>query len=86
MEPSNILKRIIQEGGSCCWANPSICLKCPMSRLKQKDDGSYMSCIEALNIQELTEEQADAKYQEIAERILLDESIENILGEESDGS
>lgn len=57
-----------------------------MSRLKQKDDGSYMSCIEALNIQELTEEQADAKYQEIAERILLDESIENILGEESDGS
>ncbi len=81
-----ILNKIIEEDGSCTlWASPAICAKCPLSKLKQKADGTYLSCVEALNVDNLTEEEADAKYKEVASRILLDEAIDDLLGE-SDGS
>lgn len=67
------------ENGSCCWATPSVCQQCPMSSLKQKENGSDMSCIEALGIEDLSEEEADKKYKEVAERLLLDEAIDSIL-------
>jgi hypothetical protein len=82
----NILKKIVDSEGSCTnWAKPSICSQCPLSKLRKKPDGSYLSCIEALGIQEMTEEEADVRYKDVATRILLDEAIEDILGE-SDGS
>jgi hypothetical protein len=79
---SSILKKIIEADGSCTkWANPSICNECPLSKLKQKEDGHYLSCVEALGVSDMTEEEADARYKEIAARILLEEVIEEILGE-----
>lgn len=81
-----ILNKIIENDGSCTqWASPSVCKQCPLSKLRKKDDGTYLSCVEALGIEEMTEEQADARYKEVAERLLLDEAIDEILGE-PDGS
>lgn len=78
-DKSSILKKIIEEEGNCCWSKPSICAACPMSKLRQKPDGSWMSCVEAVGVQDLTEEQADAKYLEIATRLLVDEAIDDLL-------
>lgn len=82
MKETDILKRIIQEDGSCTWSKPSICKDCPMSKWKQKANGDYYTCIEALGTQEMTEEDADARYKEVAERLLLDETLDSILGED----
>lgn len=80
-----ILNKIIENEGSCTqWAGPAVCRQCPMSKLRKKEDGTYLSCVEALGIENMTEEEADARYKEVAERILLDEAIDKILGE-SDG-
>jgi hypothetical protein len=81
-----ILEKIIENEGSCTqWASPSVCKQCPLSKLRKKDDGTYLSCVEALGVQDMTEEEADARYKDVASRILLDETIDNILGE-VDGS
>lgn len=80
MDKSSILNKIIEEGGNCCWSKPNICAACPLGKLKKKSDGTWMSCVEAVGIEDLSEEEADAKYLEIASRILVDESIEDILG------
>lgn len=77
-----ILNRIIESDGSCTsWANKDVCAQCPLSKLRKKEDGTYLSCIEALGAQDMTEEEADARYKEVASRILLDEAIDEILGE-----
>lgn len=77
-----ILHKIIENDGSCTqWAKPSVCRECPLSKLRKKEDGTYLSCVEALGVENMTEEEADAKYKEVASRILLDEAIDEILGE-----
>jgi hypothetical protein len=82
MDNMNILTKIIENDGSCTkWATPSICELCPLSKLKKREDGRFLSCIEALNVQDMSEEEADAKYKEVAGRMLLDEAIDEILGE-----
>jgi hypothetical protein len=79
---NSILNKIISADGSCTqWASPSVCQQCPLSKLRKKPNGTYLSCIEALGVQNMTEEEADAKYKEVAARILLDEAIDEILGE-----
>lgn len=79
---NNILSKIIEEEGSCTkWATPSVCRECPLSKLRQKSDKSFLSCIEALGVQEMSEEDADARYKDVAIRILLDEAVDEILGE-----
>lgn len=81
-----ILSKIIENEGSCTsWANKDICKLCPLSMLKKKEDGTYLSCIEALGAQNMSEEEADARYKEVASRLLLDEEVDEALGE-SDGS
>jgi hypothetical protein len=81
-----ILHKIIENEGSCTqWASPSVCRQCPLSKLRKKEDGTYLSCVEALGVDNMTEEEADARYKEVASRILLDEAIDEILGE-PDGS
>lgn len=81
----DILNKIVENDGSCTqWASPSVCKQCPLSKLRQKEDGTYLSCVEALGIENMTEEEADARYKEVASRILLDEAVDAILGE-SDG-
>jgi hypothetical protein len=79
---NNILSKIVESEGSCTsWASKSICALCPLSKFKRKSDGTPLSCIEALGAQNMTEEDADARYKEVAARILLDETIHEILGE-----
>jgi hypothetical protein len=85
MNGMDILKKIVEQEGNCCWSRPAICKLCPLSKLKTKPDGSLMSCIESLGVQDLTEEQADARYKDVAVRMLLDETIDQILGG-NDGS
>lgn len=79
MEGIDILERIIAEEGSCCWASPSVCRRCPLGQLTRSDDGTFMSCIEALNIDGLSEEEADARYKEAAASKLADLTINNII-------
>lgn len=82
MDNTDILNKIVESDGSCTsWAKPSICSKCPLSKLKKKSNGSYLSCIEALGVQELTEVEADAKYKEVATRILIDKEVDDLLKE-----
>lgn len=79
MKPVDILNKIIEENGNCCWSRPSICAVCPMSKLKQRPDGSWMNCVEALGAQNVSEEEADIKYKEMATKLLLDSSVEEML-------
>ena len=85
MEGKLILEKIITEEGNCCWAKPSICAKCPLGKLTRYDNGGFMSCVEALNIDGLSEEEADAKYKEAAIDKLADLTLEEII-EDDDGS
>lgn len=86
MDSMDILKKLVDSEGSCTlWAKPSICKVCPLSKLKKKSDGTYLSCVEALGVEDLSEEQADAKYKEVASRILIDKAVDDLLGE-PDGS
>jgi hypothetical protein len=79
MDKNEILQRIINEEGNCSWANRKTCAQCPLSRLMKRPDGNYYSCVEAVGAADLTEEQADAKYKEIATRLLMDEAIDELL-------
>lgn len=79
MNGIRILERIVAEEGSCSWATPSICLCCPLGRLVRSDSGDYMSCVEALNIDGLSEPEADAIYKKTASDKLLDIVIENAI-------
>lgn len=79
MDKKDILQKIIDENGNCCWSNPSICEQCPLSKLKKRPDGTYASCVEAVKIDGHTEEEADQRYKEIATRLLLDLNVEEFL-------
>lgn len=82
MDGTTILERIIQEEGSCTWAKPSICAKCPLGKLARDKDGGYMSCVEALHIDGLPEDQADARYLKAAQEKLADLAIDRLIEEE----
>lgn len=76
---NSILQKIVNEEGNCSWANSRVCAACPMSKLKKRPNGDYYSCVEAVGVNNMTEEEADAKYKEIAIRLLTDEAIEELL-------
>ena len=38
-----------------------------------------MSCIESIGVDNLTEEEADARYKEIAMRLLINEAVDDML-------
>lgn len=82
-----ILERIINEGGSCTWSSRHVCVLCPMSRLKKHESGAYMSCIEAVGAHEMSEEEADKRYREVAIALLMDVEVDSILEgkKDSDG-
>jgi hypothetical protein len=82
----DVLSKIIEEDGHCgLWATPEVCRRCPLSRLKQKADGSFLSCVEAINATNVSSEQeADALYKEVAIKLLLNKSIEDMLTHEED--
>jgi hypothetical protein len=74
-----ILERIVAEEGNCCWATPTVCHHCPLGRLIRSDNGKYMSCVEALAIDGLSEEEADAVYKKAALDKLADVLFDNII-------
>ena len=79
MDSIKILERIVAEEGSCTWATPSICMDCPLGRLTRSDNGGYMSCVEALNIDGLSEEEADARYKEAALSKIADLALDQVI-------
>lgn len=80
----DILHKIIENKGSCNFATPSICQVCFLSKLKTNSAGSYLGCIEAINVVGLKAEEADNRYMEEAQKKLLDIEIEEMLGDKSD--
>ena len=81
MKDKEILQKIIDSEGSCNWSNPEICSKCPMSRLKFRDDGNPLSCVDALNIESVKIEDRDKIYKAAAEKVLADLEIDDIIEE-----
>ena len=79
MDGISILERIVEEEGSCCWSRPAICRQCPLGRLVKADGSRYVSCVEALGIEGLSEEEADAKYKEAALRKLAELILEKAI-------
>ncbi len=79
MDGITILERIVAEEGNCCWARPSICARCPLGKLNRYDNGGFMSCVEALQIDGLSEEEADVKYKKAAVDKLADLTLESII-------
>ena len=86
MDPKDILKNIVRHEGSCTWASKDICSTCPLGKLKQREDGNYLSCIEAVNVEDLSEEEADKKYKDMAERALADLEVQSMLEDKDDSS
>lgn len=80
MDGIAILERIIAEDGSCTWASSAVCKQCPLGRLVKADGSRFVSCVEALNIEGLSEEEADARYKDAAinklAELVLNEVIE----------
>lgn len=81
MKPKEILQKIIDSEGSCDWSNPDICSKCPMSRLEFREDGNHLSCVDALNIEDVKIEERDEVYKKAAAKVLADLEIDEILKE-----
>jgi len=81
MTPNDILQKIVEENGSCEFASrrPDICKLCPMSTLKYREDGNPLSCADALSIEGLDNEEANAVYKEAAGRLLAERAIEDIV-------
>lgn len=100
MDRRDILERIIDEDGSCDWAfkhDPSdeyyICSRCPMSRLRKKPNGEWMSCYEALTGMPhhvgstrdrkgaFVEPNVDKIYIDKAKELLSDDLMEDLIKE-----
>ena len=79
MDGITILEKIIEEEGSCTWATSTLCKVCPLGRLARDGKGGYMSCVEALSIDGLSEQEADARYKKAAQEKLADLTIDGII-------
>jgi len=79
MDGVSILERIVTEDGSCSWARARICRQCPLGRLIKADGSRYVSCVEALNIEGLSEEEADSRYKDAAALKLAELAIEKAI-------
>lgn len=82
MKDKEILQKIVDNSGNCDWSVPEICAKCPMSRLRFRDDGNPLSCVDALNVEGVKIEEADAIYKETAERLLAQMELDQIIEED----
>ena len=75
----DILDKIISKNGSCDWAEPKDCERCPLSKLRLRTDKVYYSCVEAVGAQNSTLEEADKLYLRAAESLLADLELEKVL-------
>jgi hypothetical protein len=80
MSEKEILERIIEEEGSCAsWATISICRSCPLSKLDRYESGRFISCVEALDVDGLPEEEADQIYKKAASEKLAQLELDKII-------
>lgn len=97
MDKREILQQIIDNNGSCDWIGYSqggtdklhkACSICPLGKLKQRPDGSYYGCWEALVRDEANAAfkflDADKLYLDKATEILQDILVEDMLTGEMD--
>lgn len=91
MQKSDILKKIIEDGGSCDGvASPSVCARCPLANAKLNFSGSPVNCLDTvlehnnLNTDptdDLRDMDLNSLYKAAAESLLTDlELKETILG------
>ena len=75
--------RLIKEQGSCHWSDVITCTLCPMSKLKMHPDGTrWLSCMEAVGAHTAPDmDSANALYKKIAESLLLDIEVDNMLNQ-----
>ena len=81
MKPADILEKIVSENGSCDWADPNtVCSNCPFSKLKQRPDGTYLSCLDALGVTNYKSRTAqDELYLKAAKEYLISQNIDTLL-------
>jgi len=87
MKKKEVLKRIIDAKGSCDWVfslyrGCNICHFCPLGKLREKPNGDYYSCYEAVCGEQKIDDDSkiDKMYLEAAEKKLLDISVDEELG------
>lgn len=80
MEKKDILQKIVSEG-NCNWSNLKTCENCPLSKLKKRDDGTFLSCYDALGGDKLPQSELDEVYVDKASKLLADLLVEEILEE-----
>ena len=87
MKKKEVLKRIIEANGSCDWVfslfrGCNVCQFCPIARLREKPNGDYFSCYEAVcGEQKINDDsKIDRMYLQTAEKLLLDISVDEELG------
>lgn len=87
MDKREILQKIIDDGGDCealhARTQIYLCKTCPMAKLKQRPDGTYLSCWDSLIIQDGTKPDdyrfAEEIYYAKALELLQDIIIEDML-------
>ena len=89
LSKKEILKKIIEEEGSCEWIyeeykGQDVCRNCPFNTLKKKDKYNFFCCYEAVNgTARPTEEEADERYKATAIQLLVDMVVnEEILDQD----
>lgn len=99
MDKRDILQRIIDNHGSCDWLGfegntAPACAFCPLSKLKKRKDGTYMSCWDSLMSPPPGEwipafgrySKSDDLYMDKAVELLQDILIEDMLTGEPDAT
>ena len=81
MTAKEVLQAIIDNDGSCNFATRNICTICPLNRYKQRADGTFYSCFDAI-VPEHTAWWRDKwrqRYINVATSLLLDIIIKELL-------
>ena len=79
----SILERIIEHHGDCeLFAGPAICKRCPLGN--KRIDGERVSCVDYLNVDQMTTEEADEVYLTAANDELFTIQLENHITDNSE--
>ena len=92
LSKKEILKKIIEEEGSCEWMfdeypGQDVCKNCPFNKLKKKDKFNFFCCYEAVfgTTRPVNEEEEYRRYKETALQLLVDMVVaEECLGQDPD--
>jgi len=83
MDKREILQKIIDDGGDCEALHARsllyLCKSCPLSKLKQRSDGTYLSCWDAIVVGEDDYRFAEELYLDKALEVLQDIMVEDML-------